>query len=238
MQSVLWVRYLSFIHSELTVNEPTEKAMSTNVAIGERLKAERQRLGLAQAEFGAKCGVSKTSQFNYEAGDRSPDGEYFNKAAELGVDTHFVITGKGAKATMEDFVVVPKYDAAASAGNGALNGHHSEIHGLCFRRSWLNKKGLQANNLKVIDVTGDSMVGRLSDGDQVLIDESQTTPKSGYAYVLRQGDELLVKYAQLLPQGILRLSSENQTYKPYDIDLSKEPDVSILGRVVASTHEW
>ncbi len=134
--------------------------------------------------------------------------------------------------------MVPKYDAAASAGNGALNGHHSEIQGLCFRRNWLNKKGLQANNLKVIDVTGDSMLGRLSDGDQVLIDESQTTPKSGYAYVLRQGDELLVKYAQLLPQGILRLTSENQTYAPYDIDLSREPDVSILGRVVASTHEW
>ena len=47
----------------------------------------------------------------------------------------------------------------------------------------------------------------------------------------------LVKYAQLL-LGIRRLSSENQTYKPYDIDLSKESGVLILGRMVASTHEW
>lgn len=220
------------------MNEQQENLTSTNAGIGERLRAERHRLGLAQADFGAKCGVSKTSQFNYESGERSPDGEYFYKASELGVDTHYVITGKGAKATSDEFVVIPRHNVAASAGPGALNGHEAELHGLCFRRSWLNKKGLQASGLRVIDVTGDSMTGKLSDGDQVLIDMAQTTPKSGFAYVLRQGDELLVKYAQLLPNGVLRLSSENQTYKPYDVDLSKESDVSILGRVVASTHEW
>lgn len=208
------------------------------MGIGERLREERQRLGLAQAEFGTKCGVSKTSQFNYESGERSPDAAYFHLADQLGVDTHYVITGKKAQAANDDFVVIPRHDVAASAGHGALNGLEAELHGLCFRRSWLNKKGLQASNLKVIDVTGDSMVGKLSDGDQVLIDMSQTTPKSGYAYVLRQGDELLVKYAQLLPDGILRVTSENQSYKSYDIDLAKTTDVSILGRVVASTHEW
>lgn len=202
------------------------------------MREQRQKIGLGQAEFGAKCGVSKTSQFNYESGERSPDAEYFFKAHELGVDTNYVITGKGSKAANDEFVVIPRHDVAASAGPGALNDQEAEMHGLCFRRSWLNKKGLQANSLRVIDVTGDSMIGRLSDGDQVLIDMSQTAPKSGYAYVLLQGDELLVKYAQLLPNGILRLSSENQTYKPYDIDLAKTTGVSILGRVVASTHEW
>ncbi len=229
----------SFLHRELTVNEQPEEARSTNVGIGERLREERQRIGLAQAEFGSKCGVSKTSQFNYESGERSPDGEYFSLAEELGVNTHYVITGKKVQAANDDFVIIPRHDVAASAGPGALNGHEAELYGLCFRRSWLNKRGLQANQLKVIDVSGDSMAGKLSDGDQVLIDLSQTIPKSGFAYVLRQGDELLVKYAQLLPDGILRVTSENnQSYPPYDIDLSKTSDVSILGRVVASTHEW
>jgi len=82
------------------------------------------------------------------------------------------------------------------------------------------------------------MEGKLSDGDAVLIDKNQTTPKSGFAYVLRQGDELLVKYCQLMPEGILRVSSENKSFEPYDINLAKVTDVSILGRVVASTHEW
>lgn len=196
-------------------------------------------MGLAQKEFGAKCGVSKTSQFNYEAGERSPDGEYFSRAHELGVDTAYVITGRrSVAAANDDFVVIPRHNVAASAGPGALNGDNAEMSGLCFRKSWLSKRGLQAAHLRVIDVTGDSMTGKLSDGDQVLIDMSQTTPKSGFAYVLRQGEELLVKYAQLLPDGILRVSSENQSYQSYDIDLAKVTDVSILGRVVASTHEW
>jgi hypothetical protein len=32
--------------------------------------------------------------------------------------------------------------------------------------------------------------------------------------------------------------SENQAYRSNDIDLGKVTDVSVLGRVVASTHEW
>lgn len=216
----------------------TEQDKLTRVAIGERLRDERHKLGLGQAEFGAKCGVSKTSQFNYENGDRSPDGQYLALADELGVDTHYVITGRGVKAPAHEFVVIPRHHVATSAGHGAINGDDTQIHGLCFRRSWLSKKSLQPGSLRVIDVTGDSMAGKLEDGDQVLIDMSQTTPRNGFAYVLLQGEDLLVKYAQLLPNGILRLSSENQTYKPYDVDLAKESDVSILGRVVASTHEW
>ncbi len=239
MQTVLWVRYFEFIHGVFTVNEQRESAMSTNVEMGGRIKEERQRIGLAQADFGSKCGVSKTSQFNYESGERSPDAEYLAKAGELAVDVLYVVTGKRSQSANDEYVVIHRHkNVAASAGMGAINGHDDETEGLCFRRSWLNKRRLQSSMLKVIDVTGDSMVGKLSDGDQVLIDMSQTTPKSGYAYVLLQGDELLVKYVQLLPDGILRVSSENQSYKPYDIDLTKTSDVSILGRVVASTHEW
>ena len=212
--------------------------MSTKQEIGERLRAERHRLGMAQADFGLRCGVTKTTQFNYEAGDRSPHAEYLAVADTLGVDTNYVVTGRGVKAADHEFVVIPRHHVSASAGPGAVNGHDAEMHGLCFRRSWINKRGLQANALRVIDVKGDSMTGKLSDGDQVLIDLSQNTPKSGVAFVIRQGDELLVKYAQLLPNGVLRLSSENQSYQPYDVDLARESDVSILGRVVASTHEW
>ena len=62
--------------------------------IGERLKEERKRLGLNQTEFAVLLGASKTSQFNYEKGDRSPDSTYLAAAAEQGVDVFYVITGK------------------------------------------------------------------------------------------------------------------------------------------------
>lgn len=236
----LLVGYLGFsTYSELPVMNTPNQEKPQLVQLGDRLRDERWRLQLGQPEFAAKAGVSKTSQFYYEKGERSPDADYLQKAHAAGIDTHYVITGERARQPDDEFVVIPLHNVAASAGAGATNGDdEAQVHGLCFRRSWLQKRRLQASHLRVIEVTGDSMLGKLSDGDQVLIDMMQTTPKSGYAYVLRQGDELLVKYAQLLPDGIVRVSSENAQYPPYDIDLNKMADVSIIGRVVASTHEW
>lgn len=59
----------------------------------ERLKNERVRIGFTQEELGNKCGVTKLAQFNYEKGTRFPTSEYLEKAAQLGVDVQYVITG-------------------------------------------------------------------------------------------------------------------------------------------------
>jgi len=206
--------------------------------MGERLKAERTRLRIAPTDFGVLCGVSRTTQFNYESGDRAPDAEYLKRAHEAGMDVNYVITGVKMGGNDGDFVVIASHAVAASAGPGALNGDHEEIDGLAFSRKWLASKRLSPTNLRVIDVVGESMQPRLSDGDKVLVDISDTLPKSGRAYVLLQGDELLVKYCQLLPEGLLRVSSANSDYPTYDIDLAKTDSVSIVGRVRASTHEW
>lgn len=61
--------------------------------IGERLKAERKKLGDSQVIFAEKCGVTKASQINYEKGKRQPDAFYLLKAAELGADINFILTG-------------------------------------------------------------------------------------------------------------------------------------------------
>jgi transcriptional regulator with XRE-family HTH domain len=62
--------------------------------IGERLREERIRLGFNQADFAAFAGVAKTSQFNYEKGDRSPDAVYLAAVAEKGVDVLYVVIGQ------------------------------------------------------------------------------------------------------------------------------------------------
>lgn len=62
--------------------------------IGERLREERVRLGYNQADFAAIASVAKTSQFNYEKGDRSPDAVYLEAVSLKGVDVLYVLTGK------------------------------------------------------------------------------------------------------------------------------------------------
>lgn len=63
------------------------------MGIGERLKEERERLGLNQTDFAALAGASKNTQYNYEKGERSPDSNYLAAAAAQGVDILYVVTG-------------------------------------------------------------------------------------------------------------------------------------------------
>ena len=62
--------------------------------IGDRLREERLRLGLSQAALGEKLGITSKTQVRYEAGDRSPDGEYLASIGALGADVLYVITGQ------------------------------------------------------------------------------------------------------------------------------------------------
>lgn len=71
--------------------------------IGERLKEERVRLGYNQTDFAAIAGVAKTSQFNYEKGERSPDAEYLAATAAIGLDVLYVVTGVRTPTAVEGF---------------------------------------------------------------------------------------------------------------------------------------
>lgn len=62
-------------------------------SISERLREERDRLGLTQDQVADLTEQSRKSQMRYESGDRSPNGPYFAKLAEVGVDILYVLTG-------------------------------------------------------------------------------------------------------------------------------------------------
>lgn len=64
---------------------------------GDRLKQERQRLGLTQEAFGARGGVKKLAQIKYEKNERKPDASYFEGIAAAGANVDFILTGTSAK---------------------------------------------------------------------------------------------------------------------------------------------
>lgn len=211
-----------------------------SVDIGLRLKAERLRLGVSPPEFASACGVSRTTQFNYEGGARLPDAGYLSLAHSEGVDVQYVVTGVRALDDDRFVTIEPPQAHAFAADSDSASALDEAVGsgGLSVSRWWLSRRGLDPALLRSIEVVGDSMQPRLNDGDKVLVDTSDTEPRSGRAYVLLQGRELLVKYCQLLPEGVLRVSCENPKFATYDIDLLKSEGVSIIGRVRASTSEW
>ncbi len=59
-----------------------------------RITLERKRIGQNQKEFADACGVSERTQQNYELGVSFPKVDYLQKAAELGVDLNYILTGE------------------------------------------------------------------------------------------------------------------------------------------------
>jgi transcriptional regulator with XRE-family HTH domain len=58
-----------------------------------RLKEERERLGLSQAKVAEACGVGKTAQYTYESGERKPSFDYLIAAEKLGMDSRYLLLG-------------------------------------------------------------------------------------------------------------------------------------------------
>jgi transcriptional regulator with XRE-family HTH domain len=67
--------------------------MTLRHEIGERLKEERERLGLGQKQVTELTGASKKTQYNYENGVSAPDGEFLAALAAAGADVQYILTG-------------------------------------------------------------------------------------------------------------------------------------------------
>jgi len=140
--------------------------------------------------------------------------------------------------TPRDFVSIPRFDVAASAGQGALAETEIGTGHYAFNRSWLDRRGLQTDHLAVIAVRGDSMEPELYDQDLILLDRTQKEPRDGDMYVLRYFDELFVKRIQKIPGRRFELRSTNRFYGAIEIKPEETNDLEFIGKVVASMHEW
>lgn len=216
--------------------------------IGERIKEERDRLGLNQPDFAEIAGAKKRTLIEWEKGSTSPTAVQLSALYAAGVDTHYILTGQRSSDKQvneyragyrDDYQEIPHYNVRAAAGPGSINHAEEQLKPLAFRKEWLFSRHLSPANLVIVDVHGDSMEPYLKDNDLVLVDTAQTDVASGKTYVLRMDGHLLVKNLQLLPHGLVQVASFNPGFPPYQIDLSDESlDMTIIGRVVASMHEW
>ncbi|TNJ40502.1 S24 family peptidase [Phaeobacter sp. B1627] len=140
--------------------------------------------------------------------------------------------------TAGQFIKVPRFEVEASAGNGSEVPSEAGTQAYAFNRKWLDKRGLKPNTLSVISVRGDSMEPDLNDGDLVLIDLANTDLADGKIYAVQYSGNLFVKRVQYIPGDTVRLVSRNAQYAPIEIKTPEADGVRVVGRVVASMHEW
>lgn len=153
------------------------------VSLGERLREERERLGISQTQFGDLAQVTKKTQMLYESDQRSPKADYLTAIASQGVDVQYVLTGNRSVPEAQplglpvtepgpDLSPVKMYDIEAAAGAGRSFEGEPVKSVLHFPSRELTEQGLDPAQVVGIKVRGDSMDGTLADGDWVLVDRS------------------------------------------------------------------
>ncbi len=211
------------------------------VSLGERLREERERLGLSQTLFGDLAQVTKKTQMLYEGDQRSPKADYLTAIAEQGIDVQYVLTGNRSVSGSPllgmpesepgaDLSPVKMYDIEAAAGAGRSFEGEPVKTTLYFSTAELTEQGLNPAQVVGVKVRGDSMLGTLDDGDWVLVDRSNRDLKQEGVFLLLVSGERRIKRVQRLAGGALYLISDNDHYQPEMIKPQDMHDVEILGR--------
>jgi hypothetical protein len=162
-------------------------------------------------------------------GDRRRLARYF------GVDEQ-VLGGPepdSAAGAAAGLIPIPRYDIGASAGPGAFDGSEVPIAHIGFDPGWLRQlcRG-RPEDLSIIRVRGDSMSPTLADGDDIMIDRSNSAKRlADGIYVLRRDDTLIVKRVAVHPASkLVTISSDNGAYPTWSE--VKPGSIDVVGRVV------
>lgn len=235
--------------------------MSSKQAFAARLRAALARSGMTQADLARKVGISAATVSLWLSADADPSKIRATnlQAVALTLDTtpEWLLTG-AAGSVMESgsaygtdamgrivswsnpadlpagrYVVLPRLAAFLSAGNGSTMEGEPETHpnGQAFRSDFIAKVGWHVDTHYTFRVRGDSMAPGIPDGSAVVIDVRQKDVQSGAIYAVRMGADVLLKRLLLLPNGLVRVASDNTSPAYAAIDVQPD-DLKIIGRAV------
>lgn len=135
--------------------------------------------------------------------------------------------------TSGGLIAIGQSRVRASAGPGAIPDDERTRAYFAFDERWLRRlTGAGAGDLTLIRVEGDSMSPNLTDGDDILVDQSDSVERlRDGIYVLRIEDALVVKRLALHPiTHRVTVKSDNRDYSDWP-DCRIE-DIHVIGRVI------
>lgn len=205
-----------------------------------------QRKGLNARELADQASVGASFVYDILSGkSTNPTSRKLSNVADvLGIDLMYLLYGIDETHAETDalpsqrptglYVGIPALTVVASMGGSAVLVDETAAAPYYFQKNWLKDDlGASPKDLRMVFISGDSMLPTLQDQDMVLVDTSQNLPSPPGIFVLFDGIGLVVKRLELIHQSDRRsevqILSDNPQYAPYTSTLD---DIRIIGRVV------
>ncbi|HBQ0962098.1 TPA: helix-turn-helix transcriptional regulator [Klebsiella pneumoniae] len=220
--------------------------MKTTLA--ERLREARKAASMTQKTLGDAVGVSQAAIQKIETGRAAQTTKLLDIAKALRVRPEWLSSGTGAmRADGEDdkkpshinhdVFRVDILDLAVSAGPGIVNQEFVEIlHSVEYAPAEARHMfdGRKAENIRIINVRGDSMSGTIEPGDLLFVDINVKSFDGDGIYAFLYDDTAHVKRLQKMKDKLLVIS-DNKSYAPWDpIEKDEMNRVFVFGKVIGS----
>ena len=203
--------------------------------IGKTIRLARISKGYTQPELARLCGWESQSRISmYERGERSPrihDLNHIAKALRISI-TEIIdacVTGKAPPVVNTNQLAIPLSNLNVSAGNGLLADNEFTYDKLIVDKEWFYEvTGIKPHDkLKMITVSGDSMLNTFADGDIAVVDFNKTEPVNGIFVIRDDNEQIVIKRLDFRGKKIT-LKSDNKAYDDRTLAANK---ITIIGRV-------
>ncbi|ENF1847377.1 S24 family peptidase [Klebsiella pneumoniae] len=220
--------------------------MKTTLA--ERLREARKAADMTQKTLGDAVGVSQAAIQKIETGRAAQTTKLLDIAKALRVRPEWLSSGTGAMRADGDDDKKPSHinhdvfrvdilDLAVSAGPGVVNQEFVEIlRSVEYAPADANHMfdGRKAENIRIINVRGDSMSGTIEPGDLLFVDISVKSFDGDGIYAFLYDDTAHVKRLQKMKDKLLVIS-DNKSYAAWDpIEKDEMNRVFVFGKVIGS----
>lgn len=211
------------------------------MSTGQRIKDIKKELNLTVAELANRLSIKERTIGGYERNEAPPNQKFLNALiVKLHINANWFLTGLGSmfiyesEHTEEDCYNIPvRGEVTASLGYGVTVYDESLTATYSISKKLANDLGINQNRTEVIFAQGDSMLPTIEGGDSILVDHSRKEIHDGKIYCVRIDGQLYAKRLQKIPPATVRVVSDNEKYRSFEIDFAKELDFDfgIIGEV-------
>jgi len=220
--------------------------MKTTLA--ERLKEARTMQGLTQKALGDLVGVSQAAIQKIETGKANQTTKLVDLASVLKIRPEWLSTGEGDMRADGQAPSTPVQvnnsiyrlevlNLSVSAGPGVVNSEFVEVLRsveYSAEDARMMFDGRKQEQVRIINVRGDSMSGTIEPGDLLFVDISVKNFDGDGIYAFLYDDTAHVKRLQKMKDKLLVIS-DNKSYTPWDpIERDEMNRVFVFGKVIGS----